>query len=141
LTNDKHKAQDLYQETAFTAYKNKDKFQEGTNIKSWLLTIMRNTFINDYRKKKRQRLDFLPLMPNDIPNNHTFNSAEDRIAEQEILAIIDNNLKDNLKEPFLMAHAGYKYKEIAAEMYLPEGTVKSRVFMARERLRNVVRQN
>lgn len=138
LTNDWHKAQDLYQETAFMAYKNKDKFQEGTNIKSWLLTIMRNTFINDYRKKKRQRLDFLPLLPNDMPNNETFNNAEAQIAEQEILSVIDNNLKENLKRPFMMAHEGYKYKEIAEEMYLPEGTIKSRVFMAREKLRNVV---
>lgn len=141
LTNDKHKAQDLYQETAFMAYKNKDKFQEGTNIKSWLLTIMRNTFINGYRKKKRQRLDFLPLMANDLPNNHTFNSAEDRIAEQEILSMINERLKDKLKEPFMMAHAGYKYKEIADEMHLPEGTIKSRVFMARDKLRQVIRRN
>lgn len=141
LTNDWHKAEDLYQDTAFTAYKNKDKFQEGTNLKSWLLTIMRNTFINDYRKRKRQRLDFLPLMPNELPNNQTFNSAEDRIAEQEILLLINNNLKDNLKEPFMMAHSGYKYKEIAAEMNLPEGTIKSRVFIAREKLRHVVRRN
>lgn len=141
MTNNKESAQDLYQETAFRAYKNKDKFREGTNIKSWLLTIMRNTFINAYRKKKRQNLNFLPLTPNDIPKNYTFNGAEDRIAEQEILVIIDQTLKDNLKEPFLMAHAGYQYKEIAAEMNLPEGTIKSRVFMAREKLRNVVRQN
>lgn len=140
LTNDWHKAQDLFQETALRAYKNKDKFREGTNLKSWLLTIMRNTFINDYRKRQRQSLHFTPLTVTNEQSNYTFNSAEDAMAEKEILSEI-NKLKDTLKDPFMMAYVGYKYKEIADKMYLPEGTIKSRIFMARKELQHNIRRN
>ena len=64
LTNDTTLAEDLYQETAFLAFKNRNKFEPGTNMKAWLGTIMRNSYTNDYRRKKR-RNEVFDYTPND----------------------------------------------------------------------------
>lgn len=137
LTNDPVDADDLYQDTAYLAFKNKHRFQSGTNLKAWLCTIMKNKFINHYRKKRKEGLMFdksedysLINTPDCVAENEGVNNVG--LAEVEKLI---NGLDIGQKMPFLMAFEGYKYNEIAAEMELPLGTVKSRIFLAKKNLK------
>lgn len=141
LTKDKENANDLYQETAFRALKNKDKFRPGTNFKAWLMTIMKNIFINNYRKKVKANTIF-----DSTDNNYYLNSgshsvtngAESGILIKEINGMIDG-LEDGLRIPFEMHFEGHKYQDIADHMGLPLGTVKSRIFFARKALKSQIR--
>ncbi len=136
LCSDKFDADDLYQETAYRAFKYRGMFKSDTNLKAWLITIMRNTFINHYRKKTKNRTlsdwtstDFLI----DSGDYITINDAESKIAMEEIeKAVI--KLDKTLSVPFKMRSVGYRYQEIADELELPLGTVKSRIFLARKEL-------
>lgn len=137
LTSNDHDAQDLFQETAFRAYKHRDHFQKGTNLAGWLLTIMRNVFINQYRMKKRRAtlLDnsdnqYL-LQPVELADG---NEGEKKVMFDDLQHVI-NKLDEGMRKPFLMHFAGYKYEEIAEQMDLPLGTVKSRIFFARKYLK------
>ncbi len=136
LTKNEEDARDLLQETAYKAFKYKDMYQPKTNLRAWLMTIMRNTFINNYRQRKRRQV------LHDATNNdylldsgaHTVrNSGESNVTTEEIQGVIDA-LEDWLKVPFLLYLQGYKYDEIATTMQIPLGTVKSRIFFARKRL-------
>ncbi|MEP7321691.1 MAG: RNA polymerase sigma factor [Saprospiraceae bacterium] len=137
LTKNSDDAKDLLQETYLRALNNQDKFQEGTNIKAWLLTIMRNIFINNYRKKVKTRilfdstdnLYFINSGPNQIGNQ-----GESNLLNEELTMILDE-LDESLRFPFIRHFEGYKYQEIAEEMKLPLGTVKSRIFFARQDLK------
>lgn len=137
LTKNSDDAKDLLQETYLRALNNMDKFQEGTNIKAWLLTIMRNIFINNYRKKVKTKvlfdstdnLYFLNSGPNQIGNQ-----GESNMLAQELDSIL-GELEEGLRFPFIKHFEGYKYQEIADEMKLPLGTVKSRIFFARQDLK------
>ncbi|MCB0570592.1 MAG: RNA polymerase sigma factor [Phaeodactylibacter sp.] len=136
LTKDEEDAKDLLQETAYKAFKYRSLYQPHTNLKAWLMTIMRNTFINHYRQKKRRQVlytrpgsDFLFDAGSRVVNN----AGESDVAAKEITAVIAE-LEDWLKVPFLMHYQGYKYEEIAAGLGIPLGTVKSRIFFARKKL-------
>jgi RNA polymerase sigma-70 factor (ECF subfamily) len=137
LTGDFTDAQDLYQDTAFKVLKNADKFKPGTNFKAWSSTIMRNIFINDYRKKKRRG-----VITDSTDNNYYINSGDQTVVNggerslryEEIVELIDD-LPQNLKEPFLMSYNGFKYDEIAEKLDAPLGTIKSRIFFARKSLK------
>lgn len=140
LTKDNFKADDLFQQTALSAFRNKTKFKQGTNIKAWLCTIMKNLFINNYRKLKRANQIF-----DHSPENFYINSGANTIVnegihqvEYEELNALVNNLDDQLKKPFLMHFEGFKYEEISKEMELPLGTTKSRIFMARKALKTAI---
>jgi len=140
LTKNAEDAKDLFQETAFRAMSNRDKFNPGTNFKAWLLTIMKNIFINDYRKKVKantildstDNLFYLNSISKSISN-----SAESNIMMEELLIMVDK-LDDSLKIPFQMHFDGFKYQEIADELDLPLGTVKSRIFFARKELKTMI---
>jgi RNA polymerase sigma-70 factor (ECF subfamily) len=142
LTRDQEDAKDLYQETAYRAMTNRDKFAEGTNLKAWLFTIMKNIFINNYRKKKRKN-----TILDSTDNMYFINSGEDSIgneAESNILmgeleGMVDS-LNPSVKIPFAMHYEGYKYQEIADLLDLPLGTVKSRIFFARQELQDLVKK-
>ncbi len=137
LTNNMEDARDLYQETAHRAIKNKEKFTPGTNFKAWLMTIMKNIFINNYRRKVKQNtiMDY-------TDNQHYINSgsvtvtndAGTNIMMEELLGLI-KQLDDGFRVPFMMHYKGYKYEEIAQQLDLPLGTVKSRIFFARKELK------
>src|ERR1700733_10533065 len=129
LTSDNEDAKDLLQETICRALVNKEKYNFGTNIKAWLYTIMRNIFINDYRKKTKQNFvrdnsenDFL-LNYNQLTIS---NSAESELKVKEIKASI-HRLPGIFKNPFLLYFEGYKYHEIAEILEEPLGTIKSRI--------------
>lgn len=141
LTKDKENANDLYQETAFRALKNRDKFTPGTNFKAWLMTIMKNIFINNYRKKVKANTIF------DATDNQYYlnsgkhsvrNGAESNILIKELRGMI-KDLDEGLRIPFEMHFQGYKYQDIADHMELPLGTVKSRIFFARKELKGRIR--
>lgn len=137
LTRDSEAANDLYQETLYKALANKEKYNVGTNIKAWLFTIMRNIFINDYRRKAKQRTIF-DSTPNDYLINlkqaTVTNGAETDMRMKEITAAI-HQLPEIFKIPFQLYFDGYKYQEIADLLAEPLGTVKSRIHFARKLLK------
>ena len=139
LTNNLEDAKDLIQETAMRAFNNKEKFENGTNFRAWVITIMRNTFINIYRKKKNRATSSEPSDSYVFVNeNHACdNAAGSNIMIRELKSII-NDLDNTYRQPFLMFFEGYKYEEIANDMNLPIGTVKSRIFFARRLLRDQI---
>lgn len=143
LTRSRDESKDLYQETAYRALMNKDKFREGTNIKAWLFTIMRNIFINNYRKKVKKNT-ILDSTDNQFYLNTSgpviSNNANSAIMMGELQAII-NQLDSSIREPFMLHYYGYKYQEIAEQLSLPLGTIKSRIFFARKELKNIVLRN
>ena len=128
-------AEDLIQDTLFKALRYKDYFQEGTNFKGWLFTIMRNIFINGYKRKKLQQ-NLLEESAHNVMINGS-KLKEDTISStlnhQEILKAV-NTLSDDYRKPFQMFVDGFHYDEIAEEMGIPMGTVKSRIFHARQKL-------
>lgn len=142
LTKNKDEAEDLYQETAFRAITNRDKFRPGTNFKAWMFTIMKNIFINNYRKKVKQN-----TIVDTTENLYYINSggpvinndAESNIMVQELELMIEE-LDDNTRIPFLMHFEGFKYQEIADKLDLPLGTVKSRIFFARKALKEMIKE-
>jgi RNA polymerase sigma-70 factor (ECF subfamily) len=137
LTRDNETAKDLMQETLFRALANKDKYNVGTNIKAWMYTIMRNIFINDYRKKSRQNTMF-DSTPNDFLLNHNqtavANAAEVTLKLKDIQAAV-HDLPEIFKHPFVLYFEGYKYNEIATLLNEPLGTIKSRIHFARKLLK------
>lgn len=137
LTRDSDAAQDLYQETLYRALANKDKYNVGTNIKAWLYTIMRNIFINNYRRKAKQNTVF-DSTPNDFLLNQgqavISNTAESVLKLKDIQKAI-HHLPEIFRNPFLLYFDGYKYHEIAAMLDEPLGTIKSRIHFARKLLK------
>ena len=137
LTRDSEAAKDLYQETIYKALANQDKYHVGTNIRAWLFTIMRNIFINDYRRRSKQRT-ILDSTPNDFLINlkqaTVSNAAESELRIKEIQQAI-HELPEIFKTPFLLYFDGFKYQEIANVLNEPLGTIKSRIHFARKLLR------
>jgi len=136
LTANREEAKDLLQETYLKALSSKDKFIEFTNFEAWAYTIMKNTFINNYRKAVRQNTIVdttkdLYYLNNSRESN--FVKPDSTLHHKEINKHIDR-LQDELKIPFLMHTQGYKYKEIAEKLDLKIGTVKSRIFFTRKKL-------
>lgn len=136
LTSNSEDAKDLLQDTLLKAIVYKDKFTDATNLKAWLYTIMKNTFINNYRRaiKTNQIIDNTKdLYYLNIPQNSGFVSPSSQIAIKDINKAI-NGLPEDLQVPFKLYFEGYKYKEIADNFNLPIGTIKSRIFLARKKL-------
>ena len=140
LTKDTDAANDLYQETLYKALANKEKYHPGTNIRAWLFTIMRNIFINNYRRKAKQKTIF-DSSPNDYLLNQkqvsVANSAESSLRLKEISTAIQQ-LPEIFKTPFLLYFDGYKYNEIADALHEPLGTIKSRIHFARKLLKEQI---
>ena len=136
FTNDKEESSDLVQDTILKALMYKDRFTQDTNLKGWLFTIMRNTFINNYRKNQRARTSndtTKELYYLHVEDTHTFNSPTSTYEYKDIWKNV-NELKDELLIPFKMHTSGYKYHEIAEHLDLPIGTVKNRIFHARKEI-------
>lgn len=135
LTGDASDADDLFQETLVRIFLNKNRFEENSNFKAWAITIMRNTFINEYRKKARRRtiINQPPTKSFLNRNAKIVNMGENNLACEDLYGMIDA-LSPKYRIPFNMVYEGYKYDEIADMMNLPIGTIKSRVFFARKKL-------
>lgn len=138
LTRDSEAADDLMQETMLKAITNREKFSEGTNLKAWLYTIMKNTFITQYHRMVR-RNTFIDTTDNlhylNSPNHVTSNGSSAAFAMDDINEAIEK-LKPEYREPFMMHFNGFKYHEIADHFQIPIGTVKNRIHIARKHLKS-----
>ena len=142
LTRDADDAKDLVQETLLKALLNQDKFKAGSNLKAWLYTIMRNTFINNYNKitKRSSHIDSTEYF-------QYFNTDENYIAKNGAVytfVVADINeaiahLNEEYRTPFMMYYVGFKYLEIAEKLNIPIGTVKNRIHIARKELKQVLK--
>ena len=141
LTADREEANDLLQETSLKALDNEDKYNHDTNFKGWMYTIMRNIFINNYRKIVRDQT-FVDHTDNlyhlNLPQDSGFDSTEGAYDIKEIHRVV-NLLPNEYRIPFAMHVSGFKYREIAEKLSLPLGTVKSRIFFTRQRLQGQLR--
>lgn len=141
LTANRDDAQDLMQDTTLKVLDNQEKFVDNINFKGWVLTVMRNIFINNYHKIVRsqtvvdQGVDLYNL---DVVNDSGFDSPDGAYQIKEITKAI-NGLNPELKIPFSMFLSGYKYNEIAEKLGVPLGTVKSRIFFARQELQKILK--
>lgn len=136
LTADQEEANDLLQETSLKALDNKEKYMVGTNFKGWIYTIMRNIFINNYRKTLRDQT-YLDQTDNLFYLNQSLNlegdSTENSYDLKEMRRIV-NSLPKDYRVPFAMYVSGFKYREIAEKLGLPLGTIKSRIYFTRQKL-------
>ncbi len=136
LTSDHDDAYDLLQETSMKALDNREKYTQATNFKGWLYTIMRNIFINNYRKVMRDNT-FVDRTENlyhlNLTEDSGFESTEKAYDIKEIHRAV-HALPKEYRIPFAMHISGFKYKEIAEKLNLPIGTVKSRIFFTRQKL-------
>lgn len=140
LTSNRDDAYDLLQDTTLKALDNEDKYVDNVNFKGWMFTIMRNIFINNYRRVVRSATvidrseDLYQL---NLPQDSGLTTPEGSMTSSEITDAI-NSFSDDYRIPFTMHIAGYKYAEIAEHIHLPLGTVKSRIFFARRRLQKML---
>lgn len=136
LTTNREEANDLLQETSLKALDNEEKYLPDTNFKGWMYTIMRNIFINNYRKIVRDQT-FIDQTDNlyhlNLPQG---NDSENTVIAYDLKEIhrVVNALPKGYRVPFAMHISGFKYREIAEKLRLPLGTVKSRIFFTRQRL-------
>ncbi len=137
LTRNVEDTNDLVQDTMLKALTYQDKFTDGTNLKGWLYTIMKNTFINNYRRMVK-RNTFIDQTDNDYyldsVSHSVKNDAEKKFMLNDIEQAIEA-LPPSLRKPFTMNTKGFKYHEIAEILHNPIGTVKTRIFVARRQLR------
>lgn len=136
LTTDREEANDLLQETSLKALDNEDKYTPDTNFKGWMYTIMRNIFINNYRKVVRDQT-FIDQTDNlyhlNLPQDGSSENTERAYDLKEMHRVV-NKLPKEYRVPFAMHVSGFKYREIAEKLNLPLGTVKSRIFFTRQKL-------
>jgi RNA polymerase sigma factor (sigma-70 family) len=138
LTKDYDEANDLLQDTLMKAYTNCEKYTDGTNLKAWLHTIMKNTFITNYQRMVRKNT-FIDNSENlhyiNSYENSTENEAYSSFAMTDIKTAIER-LEDSYRDPFVMYYRGFKYHEIADRLHIPIGTVKNRIHIARKELKD-----
>jgi RNA polymerase sigma factor (sigma-70 family) len=137
LTKDIDDANDLIQDTLLKGYTNRDKFSDGTNLKAWMFTIMKNTFITNYQKMVR-RNTVIDISDNLHLINSVDNSTENLAKGSFIRADLNqalNTLEEVYLSPFMMYFKGFKYHEIAESLNIPIGTVKNRIHIARKELK------
>jgi RNA polymerase sigma-70 factor (ECF subfamily) len=136
LTSNSDKARDLVQDTYLKAMISREQYNDFTNLGGWVFTIMKNSFINNYRRSVKKN-----TMIDDSAELYYINqqqvidsiSPESDYLDSEIQMAIDS-LSSEFREPFMMCLEGYRYKEIADEIHLKIGTVKSRIFLTRQKL-------
>lgn len=138
LTKDTDDANDLIQDTLLKGYTNREKFSDGTNLKAWMFTIMKNTFITNYQKMVR-RNTFIDVTDNlhfiNSIENSTSNLANGLFIQKDLTKAL-NALEEDYLSPFMMYFSGYKYHEIAESLNIPIGTVKNRIHIARKELKH-----
>lgn len=141
FTKDDEDANDLVQDTVLKAITYYNKFKAGTNLKGWLYTIMKNTFINNYRRFVK--ISSLVTKTDEISSaNLAFSSTKNRGENKFVMEDIKDamsNLSDDYYVPFTMYFEGYKYHEIADHLGIPIGTVKTRIHVARKSLKKSLR--
>ncbi len=142
LTSNYEDAQDLVQETFLKALTNREKFTDNTNLKAWTFTIMKNTFINNYRQNIRNntivdKTDDLYFL--NLSQESSIGLPDSDYAVKEIQKVV-SQITPEQRKPFEMYNQGYKYKEIADKLDLSIGTVKSRIFFTRKKLMEALKE-
>ena len=138
LTANRDDALDLIQDTTLKVLDNQEKFVDNINFAGWVMTVMRNIFINNYHKIVRvqtmvdQNADLYNL--NII--NDSISGSPDKVYQMQEITKAIAELNDDIKIPFTLFLNGYKYHEIAQKLNIPLGTIKSRIFFARKELQN-----
>ena len=144
LTGDAAMAEDLVQDTMLKAYRSWRQYQPGTNARGWLLTILRNTFINAYRRRKLEPIpmDLEVAEPHAVDRPVADADPEGnffaRIIDQKVIEAVDALPEDFREVVVLSDIEGLSYAEIAAAAGIPVGTVKSRLFRARRQLQTAL---
>lgn len=140
LSGDSTQAEDLVQETMLKAYRAWNQFRPGTNARAWLLTILRNTFINEYRRRRREPIpvDLEAVEPyaiyRDVEQTDPEGAFFSQIVDARVLEAIDR-LPTEFREVLALSDMeSLSYAEIAEALDIPVGTVKSRLFRARRQL-------
>ena len=138
FTKDHEDANDLVQDTMLKAINYAEKFKEGTNFRGWLYTIMKNTFINNYRRTVKSQA--IISVDEEIPSSKlqysaTNNMSEGKFVLEDIHKAL-NKLEPEYQVPFMKYFEGFKYHEIAEMLCIPIGTVKTRIHVARQLLKN-----
>lgn len=134
FTNDLEYADDLVQETLIKAIQYHKMYKQGTNLRGWLYTIMKNTFINGYRKAVKESAiiassgDFYAFQ---LLRSAANNQGENKLMMEDINKAL-KVLKPEYSRPFLRYFEGYRYREIAEELGIPIGTVKTRIRLAKQ---------
>lgn len=136
LTTNEEDAKDLQQETLFRAFAHKNQFRPGTNFKAWVTTIMRYAFISDYRKKKIRKDAPVSLHAFD----HSANEAPSSLMLQELYGLL-GILSEVQRTCFDLFFEGFTYDEIAQKLNVPIGSIKSRIFFARKKLKGMIKRN
>ena len=142
LTSDMEQARELLQETVLKVLTNEKKYEANTNFKAWVLTIMRNIFINNYREKTRHAMtvdNTKDAQTLSLYHESKLETPEGLYSTKEILRAI-NNISEHYRTPFNMFVAGFKYTEIAKKLNMPLGTAKSRVFHVRRLLQDELKE-
>jgi len=138
FTRDVEDANDLVQDTIIKAIRYHHMYKQGTNLRGWLFTIMRNTFINSYHRNSRRNAvveTSEDLTSYQLHNSATRNQGENKFVMEDINKAMER-LQPEYSEPFLKYFEGYKYHEIADDLNIPIGTVKTRIHMARMALKS-----
>ena len=139
LTKNREDAKDLMQETLMRSFSKRDRFNDGTNFKAWMTTIMYNSFVNHYRKRRTRNKIETPIETCElaIDNKPATDNVQSVIMHKELEQMV-TDLPEDYQVPFQMFFEGYRYDEISEKVGIPMGTVKSRIFYARKRLQEKV---
>ena len=142
LTHDRDNAHDLLQESMLRALTYSDKFRDNTNLKAWVYTIMKNTFINGHRRNKRTDnvMEHVERERERVSLVESPATPEANVRMREIQGAL-GKLDVLFRTPFQLHHEGFKYYEIADQLSIPVGTVKSRIHQARQRLMGMLGEN
>lgn len=147
FTRDPSRAEDLVQDTMVKAFRNWEKFEPGTSARAWLLAILRNTFINAYRREQREPVLMEPEVLEAQAAAHPGEDSDpegaffDQIVDARILQALDR-LAPEFREVMVLSDVeGLPYAEIAHALDIPVGTVKSRLFRARRQMQNELYQH
>jgi len=135
FTRSSEDSSDLVQETLAKAWRRRASFRENKNLIGWLYIIMRNTFVNQYRKNLQLKNVVSSDLGFKLSEDHYATKADESTHVEEVWKVIDS-INPDLGKPFKMHLSGYKYEEIATALGIPMGTVKSRLFLARQEIRN-----
>jgi RNA polymerase sigma-70 factor (ECF subfamily) len=134
FTQNQMDAEDLVQDTYIRAFKFYDTFQQGSNCRAWLYTIMKNMFFNYYRKKK----NITEIHVDEFPEKPEFSNAENVLAREELLKLMEK-IREEFKRVIILFHLeGYTLKEISEQLSWPVGTVKSRLHRGRKEFRKLL---
>ncbi len=140
LTRNRDRADDLMQDTFTKSFSHLTSFQDGTNLKAWMSTIMRNAFINDYRKQTTRNKYLQPMESGGGCESVLIGETANSSLMMEELNEIISTLNPTYSIPFMMYYEGFQYHEISDKLNKPLGTIKSRIFTARKLLKDAVQE-